>query len=285
MYVEFVACDWRNKRITNISTDPSATTNYFQTRKNSLPFELSPAFFRSDVLLKYKVDSDKYTVEQRAIHCRGAWTLPDYDVNEAGQVHAYIRDLRNLPYQEQLYWKSYNEEPKSGISKRAFVNHFRGEAWPHHDPLENVLFIMRNWTKSDLAWWKLSEEGLLERVSTPRTSSRDEWAGAFKDLSKLIIEGFQVRAIRTRLEAMNIAFEEKEKSLALIEKLLDDERRLDGLRAVQLIRSKVDAHSRGSIAANLANKALQEHETYSAHFENVCRSVVDELKLIEQTFS
>ena len=283
-YVEFVAWDWRNKRIAYISTDPSATTNYFQAQKNSLPFELSPAFFRPDVLLKYKGASDKYTVEQRAIHCRGAWTLRDYDVNEAGQVHVYIRDLRNLPYQEQVYWQSYNEKPKTGISERAFVNHFKGEPC-EPDPLENILFIMTSWTQSDVKWWKLREEGLLDCISTPRTLSRDEWAQAFKDLSKLIIEGFQVRAIRKRLEAMDIAFKEDEKSLALIEKLLDDERSLDGLRAVQRIRSKVDAHSRGSDAIDLANNALREHETYSDHFENICKIVTDELKLIEQAFS
>ena len=282
-HAEFVAYDWRNQCIANISTDPSATTNYFQTQDNSLPFELSPAFFRPDVLLKYKGDSDKYTVEQRAIHCRGAWTLRDYDVNEAGQVHVYIRDLRDLPYQEQVYWQSYNEEPKTDISERAFVNHFKGEPC-EPDPLENVLFIMRRWAESDLAWWKLREEGLLERVNTPRTSSRDEWAGAFKGLSKLIIEGFQVKTIRKKLEAMNIAFEEDEKSLTLIGKLLDDKQRLDGLKEVQLIRSKVDAHSRGNTASDLANKALQEHGTYSAHFENVCRAVIGELKLIEQPF-
>ena len=282
-YVEFVAHDLRNKRIANISTDPSATTNYVQAQENSLPFEVSPAFFRPDVLWKYRSNSDKYTVEQRAIHCRGAWRLP-YDVNKAGQVHAYICDLRNLPYHEQLHWLSCNEKPKAEISERAVANDFRGEAWSDPDPLENVLFIMRGWAESELAWWKLREEGLLEGISNPRTSSRDEWAGAFKNLSKLIIEGFDDKAIRKRLEAANIVFEEKERSLALIEKLLDDERRLDGLRTVQLIRSKVDAHSRGSVASDLANKALQEHETYSAHFENVCRTVTDELKLIEQAF-
>ena len=283
-YVEFVAYDWRNKRITNISTDPSATTNYVQAQENSLPLEVSPAFFRSDVLLKYKGDSGKYTVEQRAVHCRGAWRLP-YDVNKAGQVHAYICDLRNLPYHEQLHWLSCNEEPKAGISERAVANDFRAEAWSDPDPLENILFIIRRWNESNLAWWKLREEGLLERASTPRTSSRDEWAGAFKNLSKLIIEGFDDKAICKKLEAVNIVFEEKEQSLALIERLLDDARRLDGLRTVQLIRSKVDAHSRGSVAADLANKALQEHETYSAHFENVCKTVTDELNLIEQAFS
>ena len=284
-YVEFIAYDWRNKRIASISTDPSATTNYVQTQENSLPFELSPAFFRPEVLLKYKGDSDKYTVEQRDIYCRAAWRLRGYDVNKADQVHAYICDLRNLPYQEQLYWKSYNEEPRAGISERAVANDFRGEAWSDPDPLENILFIMRRWNESDLAWWKLRETGLLERVSTPRTCSRDQWAGAFKDLSKLIIEGFQVKAIRARLKKMNITFEEDEKSLALLERLLDDKPRLDGLRTVQLIRTKNSAHSGGSVAVDLANNALREHGTYSAHFENVCRAVADELKLIEQAFS
>ena len=107
-YVEFVALDLRNKRIARISTDPAATTNYFQSKGNSLPFELSPAFFKPEVLQKYKGDSDKFTVSERDIYCRGGWGLRSYDVNKAGQVHAYICDLRNLPYQEQLYWLSYN---------------------------------------------------------------------------------------------------------------------------------------------------------------------------------
>ena len=111
-YVEFIAQDLRNKRISKISTDPTATTNYFEAQGNSLPFELSPAFFKPEVLQRYKADSDKYTVHERDIYCRGAWMLRSYDVNEAGQVHAYICDLRSLPYQEQLYWLSFNETPR-----------------------------------------------------------------------------------------------------------------------------------------------------------------------------
>ena len=288
-YVEFITYDWRNECITEISTDPIATTNYFQAQENSLPFELSPAFFRPDVLLKYKGDSDKYTVDERDIYCRGGWWLRDYDVNEAGQVHAYICDLRNLPYQEQLYWKSYNEKPKAGISERAFTNHFKGE-WVDPNSFENVLFIVRKWTKVDLAWWKLREEVLLEQVSTPRTVSCDEWAKAFMGLSKLIIEGFQIKTIRKKLKEMNIAFQKEEKSLVLLEKFLighrkiNDGQRLEGLRTVQHIRSTF-AHAGGSEASDLANHALQEHGTYSEHFKSICEILADELKLIEQAFS
>ena len=289
-YVEFIAWDWRNKRTTKISTDPTATTNSFHTRDNSLPFELSPAVFKPEVLLKYKADQDQYTIDERirTIRCRSAWVLESYDINEAGQVHAYIVDLRGLPYQEQLYWLSFNEDPKGGISKRALENDFKGEC-TDPGPLENVLFIVRGWTESDLTWWKLREEVLLERVSTPRTSSRDEWANAFKDLSKLIIEGFQVKAIRKGLEGMDIAFDKGEKSIALLEKFLighskiNDGQKLEGLRTVQHIRTTF-AHSGGE-ADDLANNALQEQKTFYAHFESVCGTVADELKLIEQAFS
>ena len=288
-YAEFIIFDWRNKCITNISTDPAATTNYFGADENTLPFELSPAFFRPDVLLKYKGDSDKYTIERGNIYCRGGWMLRDFDVNEAGQVHVYICDLRELPFQEQLHWLSYNEKPKVGISERALANHFKNQ-WVVPDPLETVLLFMKRWTRSGMKCWRIRDKVLFERVSTPRTSSRDEWANAFMNLSKLIIEGFQVRDIREELEGMNITFDNSEKSIVLLERFLighgkiEEGRKLEGLRTVQLIRSKF-SHSIGGKAQDLTNNALQEHGTYSAHFNSVCKTVEEELKLIEEAFS
>ena len=291
-YCEFTAWDRRNKRIASISTDPSATTSYFDASKNSLPFEVSPVFFRPEVLLRYKADRDKYTIdeEHRTIHCRGGWELRTYDINEAGQVHTYIRYLRALPYEEQLYWRSFNEKPKTDISERAFLNDYKGEPTNIVDPLANILSIVRRWAESDLTWWKLREEKLLERVNTPRTASRDEWTQAFSDLSKLVIEGFHVPGIRTRLKEMGIVFGKDEKSLTLIEKVLIerygivDGTRLSGLRTVQDIRSKVASHSEGSRAVELEREALEEHQTYSAHFENICNTVTSELNLIEEAF-
>ena len=289
-YVEFIAHDWRNKCITKISTDPTATTKDFQTDGNSLPLERSPAFFRSEVLLKYTGDSDKYTVERNNIYCRGGWSLRDYDVNEAGQVHAYICELRRLPYQEQGYWLSYNEGPKTGISDRSFANQFKTQRVDDLDSLEKVVSIVRRWAESDLTWWELREETLLNRVSIPRTSSRDEWAKAFIDLSKLVIEGFECKAIRKRLGGLDIDFNKEEKSISLLEKLLvahhklDDGQKLEGLRTIQHIRSTF-VHSRSHNAAKLANDALKEYETYSGHFENICGTIAHELELIEQAFS
>ena len=282
-HVDFIAYDCRNKRVTNISTAPDATTNYFQTQGNDLPFELSPAFFRPEVLQKYRGDHDKYTVEERTIRCRGGWALRGYDVNDAGQVHAYICDLRALPYQEQMYWKSFNEMPKGRISDRAIKNDFEGKVVERPDPISEIRWITERWSDGACVWWKIRDDRLVDRIYTPRTGSRDEWAGAFKELSKLIIECFDVSGIRGELDRRGIEWGKGEPSLALLERVVDGP--LDGLRLVQRIRNKVDAHVRGVEADSLSDEALKQHESYAAHFQHVCRDVIEELRRIEQAFS
>ena len=292
-YCEFIAQDWRNECITNISTHPSATTSYFDAHKNSLPFDTSPAFFRPEVLLRYKNDRDKYTIneEHRFINCRGGWELKTYDINEAGQVHAYLCYLRNLPYEEQLYWRSFNEKPRASISERAFMNDFEGEPSDAVPPLTNILSVVRRWADSDLDWWQLADHILLERVNTPVADNRDEWAQAFVDLSKLVIESFRIRTIRSRLEARCVPFDKSTGSLVLLEKILatyytdPDKTRLDGLRTVQRIRSKASAHFGGSEAAELASGAISDYGSYKAHFEAICNTAICELELIEEALS
>lgn len=289
-HVEFIAYDWRNKRVTKISTDPAATTNYFQAEGNALPFELSPAFFRPEVLLKYKADRDKYVVGERDISCRAAWHLEAMDVNEAGQVHAYICYLRRLPFAEQLHWLSFNEPPKASISERAVVNDFQGEWVSFVPPLRKVLSIVQRWLDSNAKWWSLRDEKLLERVNTPLTASRDEWAESYMDLAKLIVEGFEIKTIRRRLDEAQISYGKEDKTIVLLENLLTVRTRgqiqkLDGLRTVQLLRSKAKGHAEGSEAQQLAQNALMEHETFANHFQHVCAQVADELETIEKWMS
>lgn len=290
-YVEYTAHDWRNKRIRSISTDPSATTNYFDAKDNSLPFELSPTFFRPEVLLKYKADRDKYTVGERDVSCRAAWHLQGIDVNEAGQVHAYICDLRQLPYAEQLHWLSFNEPPKGSISKRAVVNDFEGQVVSFMEPLRKVQLIVSRWHDEKAPWWTLRENRLVERVNTPLTTSRDEWADAFMDLAKLVVEGFDTKPIRQKLDAVLVPYDKNDQTITLLEKLSSkgkpsgDIERLDGLRTVQSLRTKLKGHVGGSEADHLAHEALMNHETYANHFRHVCTQVSDELEKIQKVFS
>lgn len=286
-YVEFVANDWRNGQLAKISTDPSATTNYFAAHENDLPYELSPAFFRPEVLSKYKTDREKYKVSERGIECRAAWSLRGYDVNEAGQIHAYICDLRALPYTEQLHWLAYNEPPKAGLSERAITNDFKGEFANIMHPREEILSIARRWRDQSVLWWTLRDADLLDRANPPLSSSRDEWADAFMDVSQLLAEGFETKTIRKWIEQAGIATAPMEQSISLLEKLAnhgrraEDEIALTGLRTAQKIRTKVKGHSGSSEAKQLSDDALAEHDSYGCHFKHVCENIVAELEAIE----
>jgi hypothetical protein len=285
----FIAQDWRNKVVANISTEPTATTNYFEAQSNSLPFETSPAFFKPEVLLKYKTDRDKYTVEDRTISCRAAWYLKGYDVNDAGQVHAYICDLRELPYTEQLHWVSFNEPPKDGISERAFINDFKGEWTKTTKPLQKIISILHGWRDKKVAWWTLREMGLFDRVTVPYSASRDEWADSFMDLAKLVNEGFEIKPIRQHLTLVGAKYEEKDQSIALLEKLAtheygDEPVTFPALRTVQRIRSKVKGHPGSNEAIEIPRDALAAHGSFAKHFEAVAENVASELESIGNLF-
>lgn len=290
-YAEFMAWDWRHKRIADISTSPSATTNHM-VPKNDLPHALSPAFFRAEVLSKYKNDPDKYTIdeEHRSITCQGSWRLRSYGINKAGQVHAYICDLGLLPYREQQYWQSFNEEPKDSISQRALANDFKGIFFDSTTPLEDLRSIVRRWSEMKVQWWQLREIGLVENIHVP--NNRNEWAQSFLNLDKLIIGGFNSGVVLHTLKTMgkDQTKDEKGKSISLMEKVLVHQgvlatgTRLDGLRTVRRIRDKCGAHPRGSDAIALEKKAEEEYGSHSAHFESVCEKVVEELDMIERVF-
>lgn len=79
-YAAFLAHDLLNNKLEELSCDPQKLSNYFI--ESELPHELSPAFFRKEVLLKYQNDSEKYNIDGRSIYCRGGWYLKSYDINE-----------------------------------------------------------------------------------------------------------------------------------------------------------------------------------------------------------
>lgn len=286
-HAEFIAWDWRHKCNTKISTDPSATTNHIQP-ENDLPFALSVAFFSAEVFSKYKNDPDKYTIDEgrRLISCRGGWDLRSYGINDAGQVYAYICDLRELPYKEQQYWKSFNEERKTGISQRSIETDFQARFSTITTPLEDLLAVMRRWSDTGIPWWHLREEGLEMDIHPP--NNRREWGQSFMSIAKLVIDGLESNFFYRILEEAGKA-NKRDKGLSIRlatlvltnRGVLDSGTRLEGLEEIQLIRSKCAAHPRGSEARMLEKEAIEKFGSYSAHFEYVCGKAIDDLKKIE----
>jgi len=287
-YASFIAWDFKNKVLREISTAPSAIANYFT--KSNLPFETSPAFFRPEVLLKYKSDSDKYRLEDRSITCRNAWHLETYDINEAGQVHTYLIYLQRLPYDEQLHWKSYNEEPKAPISERAITTDFKGNWYTEYDPLASLKEIVLELDHAQVPWWTLRSEQLPSRVHYPVTTSTDEWSNEILQLEQMLVEGFETKWLRKKAIELGRKPDSKFQSLKLVEECLmalgfeeDHARDITApMHKLHWLRSKLKGHASGDEATAIRKQALAEHGTYTKHFRALCADCDEGLHTIAE---
>lgn len=110
-------------------------------------------------------------------------------------------------------------------------------------------------------------------------------------LAKLVVEGFAITAIRERLDKSGIAYEQKEQSITLLERLTNEgaesteRQRLTGLRTVQLIRTKAKGHATGREVETLVQEVLGEHEGFTNHFKHVCVTLALELQMIAGAFA
>lgn len=279
-YATFKAHDWKNKRQAEISCAPWALASYFD-EGSDLPFQVTPAFFRAEVLQKYKADPDKYRLEHRSIYARGGWYLKSYDVNEAGQVHAYLYDLAKLPYREQLYWQSFNEWPKAPISPRAYETDFEGRFSTIPDPLIDLKHEISKLDKIKPDYWQPRGETLAGAVHYPLTASTEEWSNAILALDQLVVEGFAIKPLRQRLSMMGREFDKPWGSLKLLQEVLigaglDDDDATEimaPLRRVHELRSKAKGHAAETEKRGLVKLAKSEHGSLPAHFRALASDV------------
>ena len=287
-FVEFITLDIRHGGVRSVSSDPASTTTYFDMKDNELPLEVSPAFFRPDVLSKYRADQDKYPMTDNYISCRNAWGLR-YRVNDANQISAYICDLRNLPIKEQLYWKSFNEKPKAGLSQNAITTDFRGQWLSEDEPLPALKHILQAWHERQVPWWRLIDQSALDRITVPVSESRDEWQDAILVLCRTIVDGFDGKYLRKEAETRDVDVEANLRSLGLLKQLVgksenaQPKKTLPALHKLQQLRSKGGkTHAVPQGGLSVAQRAKRDHGTFRAHFEDLCVKLANDLLLIEE---
>ena len=274
-YATFKIIDWKNKRQIEISCGPGHLSNYFE--KSDKPFEISPAFFRPEVLTRFKNDPEKYDLEDRSIGCRNAWYLKTYDINEAGQVHTYIGYLAKLPYEEQVYWQSFNEWPKGSISKRAFESDFEGKWSSEYDPLQMLKYKIRQLDESAPAWWKPRGDELIDAARYPATDSVSEWGDEILALDQLLVEGFLAKPLQKLATDAGRMIDKEWKSVRLLQDYLeaqgydpDDARAvMEPMARLHKLRSILKGHGAPSERTAASKNARKDHGTLRAHFTSL----------------
>ncbi|WP_446831775.1 hypothetical protein [Candidatus Foliamicus sp.] len=281
-YATFKIHDFKNRRLTETSCGPDHIVSYFA--KSYLPWEMSPAFFRPAVLAKYKHDPEKYKFIGRSISCRGAWCLQTYNMNDAGQVQTYVRYLATLPFEEQQYWASFNEWPKTPISKHAKETDFLGKWTTADDPLAELKEKVRSLDQNPPDWWSPRGKELVEGPLEPVTDSIKEWGDEILALDHLVIEGFRVKGLRSALDTCGATFKQEWGSLKLLEVALasagkteDAKRLVEPLRKLRGLRNQIAHGYTRNGRAEEVRKARKAHGGLRKHFRDLLVPIRDSL--------
>jgi hypothetical protein len=275
-FVKFIASDWKHNTIAEVSCDPKQLGNYFV--KSDMPYEISPVFFRPDVLLKYKADPDKYTISNRQIHCRGTWGLQTYDINKAGQVHTYLKYLGQLPYSEQLYWKSFNEKPIGSISARAYKTDFEGRWDLDYDPISGLKDTLHKIQKENVGLWNCSDEELFNRLHYPVTNAEKEWTDEIHALDKLVVEGFSYDYLKSLAVDLG-CFNEKHGTIKILRSICENtginkqetDIRISPLEEIRHLRTKFSGHRSGQETIAIKKRLIKEHGSLKEHFRDLLK--------------
>jgi hypothetical protein len=227
-------------------------------------------------------------LDHRSISRRNSWHLQTYDVNDAGQVHTYIRYLGYLPYSEQLYWKSFNENPKDSISKRAFTTDFEGQWSDHSDPLIDLQNALNNLHASDVNWFTLREPNLVSQLHYPLTSSAKAWGDTLITLTKLVAEGLEKRFFEDLAKSNGATGDARWGSIRWAEEAMKSSGTsaevigevIRPLRKVQELRTKPSAHSGGNEASSIRAELLRDYKTPRAHIGHLCAQLAQSLQIL-----
>ena len=268
-----VSCDFENKKITEISYESNV---------------VAIAFFRPEVLSKYKADHEKYNFEESWISSRSFWCLEFYGINEAGQVYTFLKHLSHLPNDEQKYWKLFNESPKAQISLNVFRRFFLGEPYSHYSPLASLKDRLRNLR---CKWWKVPTPDAMRQAQYPVTNLNDEWRNEILNLDQLLVEGFKEKWLRKKAKELGRAPEIRDRSLKLLKECLigldleEDHAHsiVTPLHNVHYLRTKLKGHA-SEEAQKLKMEALTEHGSYHNHYKNLVARCDETMETLIEAF-
>lgn len=172
--------------------DPEQLANFFGANPGA-PQQITPIFFRPDVLTKYYAQPARYAVEDGQVRCGGLWSLR-IDNDQAEHIIAFLGDLGHLPHDEQKYWRSFNIPPSGRMSdvhvKRNFLAEFT-------DATRADLVFKDSFARFQAAWqarfgWPLflplapGDVHHLVALRVPMTNEQAEFDGLVLSLTKIL---------------------------------------------------------------------------------------------------
>lgn len=285
-----IGIDGDGTEITHTS-DPDQLANYFGVNPGA-PNYLTPVHFRKQVLDKYYHQSSKFSVGDGYLRCGGLWGMT-MDNHHEDRVVAWLGDLgRDLPYEEQLHWRSYNIPPAGGVSetffKRQLLAQFTDSDRPEH-VFKSRYNELADTCKQKLGWMlflPLSEDDLhyFEGVRVPASDEQKDFDDLVLALTKILVDSLNEKELNKLIPVSEHA--DIKGSIARLEKMLmvrgvqGYDEHIKFLRNLQNLRSSGTAHRKGSNYQKVAREFGVESHTLRSVFHGLLTKGVLFLKFL-----
>ena len=278
--VDFIiGVDENGDEILSTSDEDQLGNNFGANRGK--PHYLTPVHFKKEVLDKYYQQSSKYSVEDGYLRCGGLWGMT-MDNHHKDKVVAWLGDLgRDLPYAEQLFWRSYNVAPVGGVSetffKRQILAQFTDSDRPEHN-FKHLYQTLQESCTEKLGWALLlpltaEDAHYFESLRVPASDEQKDFDDLVLALSKILVDSLNEKQLNKLIPAAELP--QIKGSISRLEKVLaarnvkDVEEHIKFLRNLQDLRSSGTAHRKGSNYRKIAEEVGVDSGTLSSVFQGI----------------
>ena len=290
-YAEFiVGVDKEGGEIVH-SSDPSYLANNFGANPGE-PDYLTAVHFRKQVLDKYYQKPGKYSVADSILRCAYLWSMT-MDNHHEDRVVAWLGDLgRDLPYEEQLHWRSYNIAPAGGPSetfiRRQLLAEFAKSERPEHlfpqcyEKLKDVCDKILGW---QVLLPLMAEDAHHYRaIRIPSTDEQKDFDDLVQSLTKILIDSLNEKALNTLIPPEQVTGIKG--SIARLEAVFgaynvsDFEPHIEFLRKLQKLRSSGAAHRKGGNYRKIADEFQVDSQNLRTVFSGILAKALDVLSFL-----
>ncbi|MBJ8348273.1 hypothetical protein [Antrihabitans sp. YC2-6] len=276
-----------------VDVDPATGAEIRSSCERESDTFLTPVFFNSDVLTKYRDNPERYKVQRLDVTCHGLWMI-DIDINDEGLVQVWLGDIVNLPEIEREHWLNYNVAPRGGVTITRALRDLAGEwvADERPDPA-----ALRN-ARSDLNATFRTRYGVDLYRDLSAADARDFECLALcsnstdrqRDYGIIILAKGLVEAIDVKVLRRLAGLDENAPSLNALQKLIET---LGGnanvilgpLRLLQGLRSTGAAHVKGNNFESTLAKAGLLPLPPDKQFEQIVERATFALQSLTQLFN
>ena len=250
------------------------------------PLYLHPVSFQKQVLDKYYQQPSKYKVSDNALRCGTLWMI-QIDNHHDDRVCAWLGDLgRDLPYKEQLHWKTYNFVSEGGVSETFFRRQidaqFTDSDRPEHI-FQQRFDELKKTCQKQLGWSLLlplepDDTYHLQNIRVPANDEQRDFDELVLGLTKILIDSLnekQLNALIPREQRKSLTGSISRLEAALVACDVDDaDEHIAFLRKLQKLRSTGSAHRKGSDYDKIAQEFGVDSQDLRVVFTGILQKAV-----------